>query len=194
VNRSLKIPTGFHLPAQGCSNPGHRVVMHPQPQRGCVIIRSSHGHNPVRVDKNQSRDPRVARRSQPWALYRNPVGIAQTTIPNPVPTQHGGGSEGRCVNRPLKIPTGFHPPAQGCSNPGHRVAVDPQPQWDCAIVSPPQGRNPGGVDDDQSRGPRVARASQPWALFRNPLGIAQTITLGKLSNKPTTPTGLCHPT
>jgi len=221
VNRPLKIPTGFRPPAQGWNNPGHRVVMHPQPQRGYIIIIPPHGHNPAGVDDNQSRGPRVARASQPWALCRNPVGLA-----------------------PMKIPTGFHSPAQGWNNPGYRVAMKPQPQGGCTIIEPPHGHNPGGVDENQSRGPRVARASQPWALFCNPVGIERTTipmrlpppaqggnysgyrnsawalfhnpagigqmkiptefrppaqgsgnaaTLGKPSNKPTTPTGLRQP-
>jgi hypothetical protein len=80
------------------------------------------------------------------------------------------------MNRPVKIPTGFDPPAQGCSNPGHRVAVMPQPQWGCAIIGTPQGHNPAGVDNHQSHGPRVARSSLPWALLHNPFGIAHATT------------------
>jgi len=129
VNRSLKIPPGFRSPAQGCSNPGYRVAMNTQPQWGCAIIGRDRGHNPDGVKENRSCGPRVARASQPWALFRNPLGIEQKTIP-----------------------TRFHPPAQDGNNPGYR--------------------NPVGVYENKSRGPRAAHTSQPWALFCNPFGIA----------------------
>src|SRR5204863_9135546 len=132
VNRPLKIPTGFHPPAQGWNNPGPRVAVNPQPQGGCVIIGAPHGYNPGGVDDNRSHGPRVARTLQPWAACHNPFGI-----------------------RP-------------------RVAMNPQPQEGCAVIGGPQDHNPGGVDDNESRGPKVTRTAQPWAVYRNPVGIAQT--------------------
>lgn len=186
MNCLLKIPTGFHLPAQGWSNPGSRVAVKPQPQWGWAIIETPQGHNPGGVDEDQSHDPRVARHEQPWALFHNPVGIELA-----------------------KIPMGFHPPAQGWNNPGHCVVMHPQPQRGCVIIRSSHGHNPVGVDKNQSRYPRVAHRSQPWALFRNPFGIEQrkfpmgfrlpsqgsrvVAISGKPSNKPTTLTGLHQP-
>ena len=72
------------------------------------------------------------------------------------------------MNCPLKIPTGFHPLAQGWNNPGDRVVGKSQPPWGCVNIGPPPGHNPGGIDDNQSRGPRVARASL-WVAI--PLGL-----------------------
>lgn len=62
MNRFREIPTGFLLAAQGCSNPGHRDEMKPQPRWGCAEIEFP-------------REPGVARTSQPRAEICNPYGI-----------------------------------------------------------------------------------------------------------------------
>src|SRR5688572_12439904 len=55
-------------------------------------------------------------------------------------------------------------------------SVEPQPRWGC-------GRD-GGF-------PRVARASQPWALGRNPVGIRETCHCSTKSAKMVKTQTLC---
>jgi hypothetical protein len=73
----------------------------------------------------------------------------------------------------LPIPTGLHHPAQGCrvgeATLGHRPRIFPQPQRGC-ITPRANGFNPVGVGFPFFDGPRVARASQPWADGRSPVG------------------------
>jgi len=71
------IPKGLYPPAQGCEpratlgkTPGNG-----QPQWGCGHRPDARCRNPVGVDAQFRSSPRVARRSQPWALGRNPFGI-----------------------------------------------------------------------------------------------------------------------
>src|SRR5882762_832799 len=47
-----------------------------QPQRGCGSGMKAR-HNPVGVETDATRKPRVARSSQPWAGGHNPFGIAE---------------------------------------------------------------------------------------------------------------------
>ena len=73
----------------------------------------------------------------------------------------------------LPIPTGLRHSAQGCrvgaATLGHRVDYFPQPQRGCITVRA-CGFNPVGVGFLFSGSPRVARASQPWAGCRSPVG------------------------
>src|SRR5229473_5837662 len=59
---------------RGTSYPGKLRKRSLQPQRGCVYV-VTRRHNPVWVADLRREDPRVARASQPWALFRNPFGI-----------------------------------------------------------------------------------------------------------------------
>ena len=72
------------------------------------------------------------------------------------------------------IPTGLHPSAQGCrvreATLGDMIHYFPQPQRGCVIPDHANRHNPVGVDDFPERFPRVARASQPWADRRSPVG------------------------
>ena len=76
------------------------------------------------------------------------------------------------------IPTGLHHPAQGCrlreATLGQRPEISCQPQRGCVTVGHPVWRNPVGVGFCLSDEPRVARASQPWADGRSPVG-AETL-------------------
>src|SRR5207247_6492795 len=75
------------------------------------------------------------------------------------------------------IPKGLRPPAQGCEERatlGHRPTRD-QPQRGCGNSlfvwrSCDVGRNPVGVVICFRRSPRVARASQSWAMGRSLIG------------------------
>ena len=73
----------------------------------------------------------------------------------------------------LPIPTGLCHSAQGCrvgeATLGHLVDYFPQPQGGCITVRA-HGFNPVGVGFPFSGSPRVARASQPWAGCRSPVG------------------------
>lgn len=73
----------------------------------------------------------------------------------------------------LPIPTGLRHSAQGCRDGeatlGHRVDYFPQPQRGCITVRA-RGFNPVGVGSLCPGSPRVARASQPWAGCRSPVG------------------------
>ena len=86
-------PEAVHSPQVLCSLPQSRrdCVLQPrvasselpwvncvgrcQPQRGCGLRCPLNRRNPVGVGRARLPFPRVARRSQPWALSRNPVGI-----------------------------------------------------------------------------------------------------------------------
>ena len=73
----------------------------------------------------------------------------------------------------LPIPTGLRHSAQGCrvgeAALGHLVDYFPQPQRGCITVRA-HGFNPVGVGFPFPGSPRVARASQPWAGCRSPVG------------------------
>ena len=73
----------------------------------------------------------------------------------------------------LPIPTGLRHSAQGCrvgeATLGHLVDYFPQPQRGCITVRA-RGFNPVGVGFLFSSSPKVARASQPWAGCRSPVG------------------------
>jgi len=73
----------------------------------------------------------------------------------------------------LPIPTGLRHSAQGCRDGeailGHLVDYFPQPQRGCIILLA-RGFNPVGVGFLCPGSPRVARASQPWAGCRSPVG------------------------
>ena len=80
--------------------------------------------------------------------------------------------------RRAPIPTGLRPKAQGCEERatlGDVFDNSPQPQRGCVIPSRAHRHNPVGVDDFSGRFPRVARASQPWADGRSPVGANQTV-------------------
>jgi hypothetical protein len=71
------IPTGLGPPAQGCA---HRATLGGRSPRettptGLCRAGPGSGHNPVGVGTHFPGLPRVARRAQPWAGGRNPVGI-----------------------------------------------------------------------------------------------------------------------
>ena len=72
------------------------------------------------------------------------------------------------------IPTGLQPSAQGCRDReatlGHGFASRPQPQRGCRTLRRTVGCNPVGVGFLFHGSPRVARASQPWAESRSPVG------------------------
>ena len=73
----------------------------------------------------------------------------------------------------LPIPTGLRHSAQGCRDGeatlGHRADYFPQPQRGCITVRA-RGFNLVGVGFPFPGSPRVARASQPWAGCRSPVG------------------------
>ena len=76
------------------------------------------------------------------------------------------------------IPTGLRPPAQGCepaSYPGCSRPGRFNPNG-VAAFRPTHGHNPVGVGRMRAGFPRVARASQPWALGRNPVGIQRILS------------------
>ena len=121
--------------------------------------------NRVRVFQSQ-RDSRTARRRGANRVSDsgadNPKGDAPARV---------GGSRG-------SIPKGLCPPAQGCEERatlGHRETHFPtatrlrqsRVRWRAGDV----GHNPVGVVIFCGRFPRVARAPQPWAMGRNPVGI-----------------------
>jgi len=84
--------------------------------------------------------------------------------------------------RRRSIPKGLRPPAQGCEERatlGHR-STNHQPQRGCGNSvfvwrSCDVGRNPVGVVVVFGRFPRVARASQPWALRHSPVGAGRHV-------------------
>jgi len=71
---------------------------------------------------------------------------------------------------PKGIPT-QSPGLRGTSYPGNERAHEPQPQRGCGKPLAPSSHNPVGVDRYAPGFPKVARASQPWAGGRNPVGI-----------------------
>src|SRR6266446_8769581 len=65
---NFPIPKGLLPKAQGCAlraTLGKRPKSFPQPQRGCAMRIDKDGRNPVGVDANGYRLPKVA--AQPWA-------------------------------------------------------------------------------------------------------------------------------
>ena len=136
------------------------------------------GRNPVGIGENESRIPRVARASQPWAVWQNPVGIKYR-----------------------KIPTGFRPRAQGWRiaptlGASPQLIINPNgaaPSWRCVRA----GRNPVGIEAwALGRNPFWTLSNSDPRLkiptgFRPPAqGCAGRATLGQPSANPTTPTGL----
>ena len=78
------------------------------------------------------------------------------------------------MSAPFPIPTGLRPKAQGCearATLGERGLDIPQPQRGCVNSPRADGHNPVGVVSFSRRFPRVARASQPWAECRYPVGV-----------------------
>lgn len=80
-------------------------------------------------------------------------------------------------------PKGFRPKAQGCATryPGTAPFMT-QPHRGCVSAAgdlSQLGRNPGRVVSPSSQ-PRVARASQSWALGRNPFGVAEEAIVPRL--------------
>ena len=73
----------------------------------------------------------------------------------------------------LPIPTGLRHSAQGCrvgeATLGYLIDYFPQPRRGCIAVRA-HGFNPVGVGFPFPGSPRVARASQPWAGCRSPVG------------------------
>jgi hypothetical protein len=69
----------------------------------------------------------------------------------------------------------LHPSAQGCrvreATLGNVFHYFPQPQRGCINRSRADGFNPFRVVEFSERFPRVARASQPWAECRYPVGV-----------------------
>jgi len=178
LRRGSPIPKGLRPPAQGwraraCL--GSSSNKHSQPQRGCGHFASVRArvvrHNPVGVGIFCWRSPRVARASQPWASGRNPVGILGWR------KRVGGVMKSNRI-RPRSIPKGLCPPAQGWrarAYLGSSSNKHSQPQRGCGHFASVRARvvrhNPVGVGIVCWRFPRVARASQPWASGRNPVGI-----------------------
>ena len=79
------------------------------------------------------------------------------------------------------IPKGLSPPAQGCkarATLGVAKKKVPTPTGLCPACRD-QVATPLGLRAVPARFPRVARASQPWALGQNPVGI-QSLGNGKL--------------
>ena len=73
-----------------------------------------------------------------------------------------------------RILTEFRPEAQGwarCAYHGNTAPQRSQPQRGYAPLALPRAATPLGLRFFSPRFPRVARASQPWALLRNPVGI-----------------------
>jgi len=58
-----------------------------------------------------------------------------------------------------------------CAYPGKPVPQTRQPRRGCVPTGVLCGATPLGLRTFSTRLPRVARASQPWALLRNPFGI-----------------------
>ena len=78
------IPKGLQPSARGCAHratPGGRGQRETTPT-GLCRVRPEAGRNPVGVGAHLPRLPRVARRAQPWAEGRNPVGIQDRTLGN----------------------------------------------------------------------------------------------------------------
>jgi hypothetical protein len=69
-----------------------------------------------------------------------------------------------------RIPTGFRPLAQGWRT-APTLGEPTQQRNNLEEVAAGAGHNPFRVDRIRNRSPRVARASQPWATRRNPVGI-----------------------
>ena len=95
------IPKGLRPPAQGCearATLGKCVRQWPTPTG--LWPRTEHGsHNPGWVDRQFRSSPRVARRSQPLALCRNPFGIRPAgpkDVGNAQPEGEGPGWRGTC--------------------------------------------------------------------------------------------------
>jgi hypothetical protein len=65
------------------------------------------------------------------------------------------------------------PGLRGTSNPGNRSGGNRQPQRGCGLKAGRGQAQPRWGWQPPHRFPRVARASQPWALSRNPFGILQ---------------------
>jgi hypothetical protein len=78
------------------------------------------------------------------------------------------------MKAPFPIPTGLQPSARGCApraTLGHAEQHSLQPQRGCVRPWRIHCHNPVGVDSVLSDSPRVARASQPWANRRYPVGV-----------------------
>ena len=98
------------LGLRGTSYPGSPSTKHPQPQRGCGPSHHTAArdvrHNPVGVDSNLSRSPKVgAAPTLGWW----PQSLGDCSRPNAIRFHHTITS-----SRHPGIPTGFRPKAQGC--------------------------------------------------------------------------------
>jgi hypothetical protein len=84
------------------------------------------------------------------------------------------------------IPTGLRHSAQGCrareATLGDVINF-PQPQRGCVNRAFADGFNPFRVAQFSAVIPRVARASQPWAECRYPVGVNESRTLAALLPK-----------
>ena len=95
--------------------------------------------NPVGVGDIFVPPPRVTRSSQPWALLRNPVGIARWDCPVGLP---GGNPNGIPAHSPrlarprayLGLPRRASPTPTGLRHPVARPT--PQPRWGCSPFVP----------------------------------------------------------
>jgi hypothetical protein len=82
-SENLRIPKGFRLKAQGwraAPTLGRRRHT-AQPQRGCGTTKRAVA-TPLGLKPIPARFPRVARSSQPWALFQNPFGIRRNRPSN----------------------------------------------------------------------------------------------------------------
>ena len=82
----------------------------------------------------------------------------------------GSASGGSGMN-PERIPSFSPAVGESASLPWVNREKDFLPQRGCGECADEGGRNPVGVGNFCGCFPRVARASQPWALRRNPFGI-----------------------
>ena len=91
----------------------------------------------------------------------------------------------RAEANPKGIPS-QSPGLRAASYPGETVPMRPQPQRGCDHRVVPQATTPLGLRPFRPPLPRVARASQPWALGHNPFGIGDAIGRGRRTRARTT--------
>ena len=107
--RGSKNPNG--IPAQSpalerSDYAGNATPSMLQPQRGCALQARPRAATPMGLKPLQSRFPRVARASQPWAFWRNPFGIRRT---NPRAVVGNEGAGGRTFAKSVRSPQSFAP-------------------------------------------------------------------------------------